>query len=303
MFVKTGVPQGSLLGVVLFQLLINNMKNCLKYSNAILYADDTTLYILGRNCYFLQQKAQSDLNSLSMWLKSNYLSLNEQKTKYMIIHKKEKYICFNFNLFANGILLERMSHFKFLGIHIDEHLTWKYHCDVLLNKRKQSNYVLNRVRNYIPTGCLRDLYYAHFNSHLVYGIVLWGNSSSKAQIDGIFKQQKLAIRIVTNQPYYSHSEPLFKRVQVLKFHELLELENLKLIKKVLDGRCPMPLKNLFNVNKQDSRSKGIIVKDHKSTIYNNSFLCKAIVAWNKNKVSTDCTNKTFTKNWKTKIFS
>ena len=81
--IETGVAQGSLLGVLLFQLIINDLHRVLKFCSSILYADDTTIYVIGKNCLFLEKKLQSDLNRVSMWLKANSLSLNITKTKFM----------------------------------------------------------------------------------------------------------------------------------------------------------------------------------------------------------------------------
>ena len=91
--ITIGIQQGSLLGALLFQLLINDLPNCLKFCTSILYADDTTLYVYGKSLRFLRQKMQSDLNSLQGWLCANMLKLNVSKTKVLLFNRE--------NLFPN----------------------------------------------------------------------------------------------------------------------------------------------------------------------------------------------------------
>ena len=301
----TGVPQGSLMGVLLFQILINDLKNTLRHSTAILYADDTTLYAIGRNKFFLEKKLQSDLNSISVWLKANSLSLNISKTKFMLLRRKETVCTYNFNLTIDGVRIDQTTEFKFLGMHIDETLTWTKHCTVLTAKLKQVNFMLNRIKLIIPTGYMRTLYYAHFNSHLSYGITLWANSCSKLLLDQVYKQQKRAVRIITNESFLSHSDPLFRRTNILKLQDLMTLENLKLVHKVLSDECPLPLKNLFSIHQRSTRNFGITIYKHKSKYYNDSFLCQSIIAWNKETSSLIDIKKfnLFIKHWKTLKFN
>ena len=89
--ISTGVPQGSLLGVLLFQIVVNDLKNCLSHCSCLLYADDTTIYVIGKNLRFLRSKLESDLMHLSIWLRSNKLLLNVKKTKFILFKPKNDY--------------------------------------------------------------------------------------------------------------------------------------------------------------------------------------------------------------------
>ena len=280
LIVSTGVPQGSLMGVLLFQIVINDLRNALKHTTGILYADDTTIFAIGNNPYCLEKKVEADLQSVSMWLSANYLSLNVTKTKYMIM-KPDTLQSFPFELRVNGTKIEQTHCLKFLGMLIDDKCTWSKHCEHLISKLKKLNFVINRLKDYIPSGCMRDLYFAHFHSHLSFGITLWGNSILKAQMDEIYKLQKRSVRIITKSNYFAHSDPLFKRTKILKLSDLIMVENVKLIYKVVKSEAPKPLINLYEFNQNNSRNMGIIVKKHKSKKYNDSFLCKPVLEWNK----------------------
>ena len=82
------MPQGSLLGVLLFQVLIDGLPRVLRYANSVLYADDTTIFLVGKSLHFLKVKLQHDLNLVSDWLKVNSLKLNVNKTKAILFNKK-----------------------------------------------------------------------------------------------------------------------------------------------------------------------------------------------------------------------
>ena len=130
--VEMGVPQGSLLGVLLFQLLINELPKSLKYCMSILYADDTMILLIGRSLKFLRIKMQEDLKSLLAWLCMNRLKLNVLKTKAMLLNKEG--LNSDFYLKINNQKIEVVCNFKFLGVIIDNSLSFYEHFQVLYNK-------------------------------------------------------------------------------------------------------------------------------------------------------------------------
>ena len=115
--VSVGIPQGSLLRVLLFQVLINDLPKCLKFCSAVLYAYDMTIYVIGKNLKFLKQKIQSDMNALTVWLRINHLKLNIKKTKAMLLNREG--LCPDICLLADGEKIEQVSSLKFLGIVLD----------------------------------------------------------------------------------------------------------------------------------------------------------------------------------------
>ena len=123
--VTVGVQQGSLLGVLLFQILINDLPSSLKFSTSILYADDTTLYVYGRTLRFLWLKMQGDVNCLSTWLNANCLSLNVKKTKLLLFNSEG--LNPKVDIYFEGAVIENVNVFKFLGIHVDSKLGFSQH--------------------------------------------------------------------------------------------------------------------------------------------------------------------------------
>ncbi len=123
------------------------------------------------------------------------------------------------DIYLNGERVEQISHnkdekcFKFLGIYIDETLSWKYHVNKVCKKITSANYIINKVKNILPQSSLRDLYSSLIHSHINYGLPIWGSSKSLGQV---IKLQKKSIRIIHSKPYNYHTDPLFKLARILK---------------------------------------------------------------------------------------
>ena len=130
--IKAGVPQGSILEPLFFSILINNLINISSKLKFLMYADDTTIYFKLKN--FTQQNLNKEINSEieknNAWLKVNRLPLNLQKTKLMIFHRKRKHIK-NINIVVNGMHIERVESFNFLGITLTETLCWHNHVNLV----------------------------------------------------------------------------------------------------------------------------------------------------------------------------
>ena len=191
--VTTGVPQGSLLGVALFQLHIDDLRKCLKHTGAILYADDTTIYAFGRNIRALKSKLQRDLNNVSMWLKSNKLLLNVSKTKIVLFLR---HLDVKVNLTVDSQLIEQVKCVKFLGYYIDSKLSFDHHSHYLYESLLKSIFVIRKLSTFVPKRCLLTLYYAHYYSRLSYGINIWMPLLKENTRSNFVLLQKRIIRII-----------------------------------------------------------------------------------------------------------
>ena len=110
---------------------------------------------------------------------------------------------------------------KFLGVHLDENLTWQAHINYISKKISQSLFAIHRVKHILPTSSLKSLYYALIHSHLSYAIQVWGNSNFLYKL---ITRQKRALRAISKKPYLSHTEPLFKHNKILKLEDLYCLQ-------------------------------------------------------------------------------
>ena len=243
--INVGVGQGSLLAVLLFQLHINDICTSLHYSSAILYADDTTVYLLGCNLRALKCKMQSDLDNMSMWLKVNKLLLNIGKTRSVLFSRTETP---PLNLAIEGKIIEDVKCFKFLGFHMDKKLTFTHHIYHLYNNLLNSAFVIRKLGSFVPQSCLKSLYYAHCHSKLSYGIQVWFPLVAECEKCKLTLLQKRLIRIVSGKPHLAHCMPIFQSLNVLRIHNLIKLENVKLMYRIDRELAPVPIRNLFVKN-------------------------------------------------------
>ena len=171
-----GVPQGSVLGPLLFIIYTNDLPNCLKLSKTILFADDTTMYLSSNNLTYLYNNINEELDSLKDWFRANKLSLNVSKTNYVIFNNKNIIIPDQLKLKIGDELIELKNTVKFLGIYIDSKLDWHDHIKFIKNKLSSGNYAINRIKHLLSHKHLITLYYSLIYPYLDYGIILWGST-------------------------------------------------------------------------------------------------------------------------------
>lgn len=144
----------------------------------------------------------------------------------------------------DGTTLTQVTTTKFLGVHIDEHFTWETHIKHCKTKTSQGVFALNMAKRIISETNLKTLYYSLVQSHLQYGIHLWGNAHQK-YIKPLFITQKKCIRAVTNSRYNETSLPLFKRLGILTLHDLYNQQIASFMYKFVNELVPSPLLDVF----------------------------------------------------------
>ena len=231
--IKTGVPQGSILGPLLFVIYVNDISLASKIFTSIIYADDTTLSSTLNVFQFNNNlNINNELSKVSEWLKVNKLSLNIKKTKMMIYHMPQKIVTPP-KVEINGTSIECVSSFNYLGITIDKHLNWQHHINSIANKISKYIGILNKLKKMLPLKTLLLMYNYFILSSLNYGILVWGYNT-----DRLFKLQKRAIRVISKSKFNAHTDPLFKKLHILKIKDLHKLHVLKFHYKLLHKTVP-----------------------------------------------------------------
>ena len=251
--IETGVPQGSILGPLLFIIYMNDIHTVSDNLNFILYADDTTLsspmcsFTRGCNDNIEQisTSINSELNKIADWLVVNKLSLNVQKTKFMIFHYRQRVITENDIpcLVINNTLIERVTEFNFLGLTVNEYMNWNSHVQKIANKISRTLGVMNRLKRYLPISAMKLMYDSLILSHLQFGITNWG-----FEWDRISKLQKRALRIMTNSRYNAHTEPLLKQLHLLNVKDIFDVQCMKFWYKFVNKKLPNYFRDMFKYN-------------------------------------------------------
>ena len=216
-YVTCGVPQGSLLGPLLFIIYINDFCKSSDKLSFILFADDTNLFFSHRNPHTLVETINIELFKISQWIRANKLSLNFLKTKFMLFSKSIDSLPLNI-VFDNNIL-ENVPIIKFLGVIVDNKLSWKYHIDSICKTISRNIGVIKRLKSCLPMYSLLMLYSSLILPYLNYGLLAWGNTH-QSFLDRLLLLQKRIIRIICDSTARSHTDPLFFNNKLLKINEL-----------------------------------------------------------------------------------
>ena len=166
----------------------------------------------------------------------------------------------NVSIKIKGTCLERIGNdcnektTKFLGMYIDENLSWKHHLSQLNKKVSKALFSIKQVKKSLPLECLRTLYYALIDSHFSYGILAWGNAE-RAVLQPTFRLQKRAIRVINNKRYNSHTDPLFKKSKILKIEDLFQYQAALFMYDYKYEKLPPSFRGTFKQNDEFPNSR------------------------------------------------
>ena len=245
--VKIGIPQGSVLGPILFLIYINDLANCSNFDTT-LYADDCVLTISHKNTKSLQINLDNELVKISAWLKHNQLSLNTNKTKFLYFTNT------NENIFVqiDGCRINQSNHVKYLGVYLDDKLNWHKHVEYIETKLSAATGALFKLSKYVPTRTLVPVYYSLAYSHLQYAIITRGNSA-KSNIHKLQVKQNRMVKIMCKK----HGRklkllPSYHKLQILKIEGIYKLQTAKFMANVHANNFPETDNNFLKFRKMSS---------------------------------------------------
>ena len=281
--IKCGVPQGSILGPLLFLLYVNDIVNVSNDLLPILFADDTNIFLEGTDIDEMCTIMNSEIEKLCSWLNVNKLSLNVEKTHYMVFTKRQN-LKVNVPLQIMNVNIKQVDCTKFLGVHIDSHLKWSEHIKFIKNKIAKGLGILNKVRKLLTRKTIVTLYNSFILPHLTYCIEVWG-ATFDCYLEGLNILHKKAIRLITSKPKMTHTAPLFKQLNLLNLSQLYTFAINMFMFKFTYRLLPPVFTDMFvynsSVHTYQTRQDYLLhVPLSQSVVLSNSIRIKGVTIWN-----------------------
>ena len=287
-----GVPQGSVLGPLLFLLYINDITKASDIFNFFLFADDTNLLYANKDLDLLESTVNAELIKVCDWITANKLTLNIKKSNFVIFRPRQKKLSSNITIQIPDISsrkiinLDRKETVKFLGLLIDSNLTWKSHVDYISTKISKSIGLIAKLRYFVPQSTLITLYWSLVYPYLNYGISAWGQAS-KTNLNKLLLLQKRALRFIFFSNTKESALPLFKKAHIPPLNIMFFQSIANLMFDISNNNAPhnlcslfTPISDIHTYNTRSSATNKLYTRESRTNIQRDSISRLGVRLWN-----------------------
>lgn len=233
--ITSGVPQGSILGPILFLYYVNDIVNIHTKCKFVIYADDCTVFVHGKHLTDITEQAGRLCYELKNWSEMNSLSLNESKTKCVLYRPRNTPITVPSTIVLGPYTVNLERSVKTLGVVFTEHMSWNEHVDLICSKARKTVGIISKHRYFLPFKIKYVLYNSLFHSQLNYCTMIWGNTTAN-NLNKLTVLQKKAVRAIENLPYNAHTEELFKKNRIVRAFQIYNHKLTRSYKKAVEGK-------------------------------------------------------------------
>ena len=215
------------------------------HSTPRLFADDTCLFLTAKNTFELEELGNSELSSLKNWMDANKLTVNPTKSKFVVVNSKIRAPQIYCSLFYNNTCIRNDKSLKYLGIELNQELNFLPHLTKLENKLSRNVGIIMKLKDFLPTPALLMLYYSIVYPHILYGIIIWG-STSTSHLNNLQLIQNKAVRAICSLNWREHVTPCFHRLKILKIKDVAKMEIAKFVHQSVNHSLPMYFQYYFH---------------------------------------------------------
>ena len=281
--VSSGVPQGSILGPILFCLYINDLPLCLSNPSASLelFADDSTLHTQEEKLSEIESVLQQSIQEIADWCDNNKMVLHPDKTKSMILASRQKHQIdpLEVKLKLGTQDIKQVHVHKVLGVIIDDELTFKHHLNALSKKLSRNIFLMKKLRSIISPEYLLPFFHAHIMSHINYSSTIWSETKTE-YIKQINSLHRRAVKTLSNTQFNLSTDEKFTHLNILTLQQQFTFNKAVMMYKIFYESAPQYLNEFFRKQKRDLRNKNYILPNVRIELYKTSLAYAGASTWN-----------------------